>query len=139
MADEIVIPETVTIDQLYDVFDAAMYQVKREEGGQRLRITGDLTLWVNLSESKQHVRFFGVFGFRDGTDLGARLALANQINDHLIIVRAAVSGEQSDRLWLDQYVWLGGGVTKKNVALAFKQFETLIAGAMKEDKANLIA
>lgn len=139
MADDQLTPETVTIERLHALFDAALYEVALQDDGHTLRITGDNILWITLADSRQSVRFIGVFALRDGTELGARLALANRINDHLIIVRAAVSGEQNERLWIDQYVWLAGGVAQKNVALAFRQFEGLVAAAIKEDKANVLA
>jgi hypothetical protein len=135
--DELVTPENVSVESLRVLFDAAMYDVAAD-GEQELRVRSGYTLWVNLSQSKRNIRFTGVFSFRDTTEVPARLALANDINDNLIMLRAAVSGDKRTRLWLDQYVWLDGGVSRKNIVLSFRQFEALIDAALKRDTTGLI-
>ena len=137
MSQELISPETVTVDKLHALFDAALFKVSREDGSEALKIAGEQVLWVVLIESKRHLRYVGMFAIPDGPDTGERLALANRINDHLMSIRAAVSGDQKDRLCLDHYVSLDGGVTSRNIALAFKQFEELVAAAIQEVRAAL--
>lgn len=132
MAEEMLTPESVTLAQLQAVFDAALFQVSADADAQTLRITGDHVLWVILSESKRLVRFVGMFQLPAQSSLDARLALANRINVRLLSIRAAIGGEQQDRLCLDHYLSLRAGVTGKCVALAFKQFQALVAGALQE-------
>jgi hypothetical protein len=138
MADEPVTPENVSLELLRALFDAAMYDVAAE-GENELRVRSGYTLWVTLSQSKRNIRFTGVFGFRETAEPAARLALANDINDTLVLVRAAVSGDQRTRLWLDQYVWLEGGVSRKNIVLSFRQFAALVEAALKRDTTGLIS
>jgi hypothetical protein len=137
MAEDLMHPETLSIEAVRAAFDAAMYDVALD-GELRMRVSSGYLFWVTLAESRRFLRFTAVFRFTDGSDLPARLELANRINDDLVMIRAAASGEQHERLWLDYYVWLDGGMPRKNVVLAFRQFEALVEAALKKDTGGLI-
>lgn len=138
MTEELVTPENVSSASLRGLLDSALFDVKPSDDGE-LCITAGYKLWISLAQSKRTVRFYAVFRFREQSELLARLQMVNKINDELVMLRAAVSGENRDRLWFDQYIWLEGGITKKNFLLSFKQFERLIDGALKYDTSNLLA
>ena len=137
MSDDLITAENASLESLRKILDAALYQVAVKDND--LVVTASYKIWVHLADTKRHVRFFAGFRFKEGSSLAGRFALANKINDELIMMRACVSGEKQDGLWLDDYIWLDGGVSNRNIALAFKQFEALVQASLAKDTADLIA
>jgi hypothetical protein len=137
MSQDLFSPETVTADRLFALFDAALFKVSREAGSDALQIAGDHTLWVLLDESRTRLRFLSVFAMPDELDAGARMAIANRINDKLVSVRAAVSGDRQERFCLDHYLFLEGGLSAKSIGFALKQFESQVASAVQEFRAAM--
>ncbi len=134
MTLEMFTPDTLTIDSLREVFDAAMMDVETDSDGD-LVIRDKYRVIVSVHGTDK-VRFLCVFGVKDSADEADGHALCNRINDELIIVRASMHGPTT--MLVDWYLPTRGGLGRKTVVLALRQFVEIVSAIGKYDADDLI-
>jgi hypothetical protein len=93
MTGELISRDNVSTDLLRGLFDAALNDVSASSDGD-LCVEASYKRWVSLVQAKQSVRYCAVFRFREQSELPLRLELANKINDEMVMIRAAISGQE---------------------------------------------
>lgn len=131
---ELITRDNVSIDFLRQLFDEAYYETSIDTDGD-LIVMGTIKHYLRVPDSKRYVRIFSVFRLNEDVDPITRNCYANRVNLELNVVRAYVN----DSIFgFDFYVWLEGGVTRKNLILSFKTFSEFVREALHKDKDNVI-
>ncbi len=141
MSEQLVSKENLSLALAADIFESAYLSVtdKNEggftvsEGGRSARITID-------EKGKRFVCFRALYRPKAGTTHAQRVDYINKVNESLITVRAEIA-EHSDlnAFVFDYYLWVEGGVTHRNVVMAFKAFLATLEGALELDAEDVIA
>lgn len=133
MTEQLITSDEVSIELLKKLFEDAYFETSIDKDGD-LMIKGRYRCYVELPDSRRFIRFYAIFKPSDQASHSALINYANRINMELIVLRMYAT-EKS--IGFDQYVWLEGGVTKKNVVMAFKIFNDLVQDAINRDKEDL--
>ena len=136
MPDNILAPESLTIESLIAVLDAV--GIEREPGdGMQVVLSGNHQVHLLLDEQTppRFLRLLAAFGAPDSLSREQVLGVLNDINDGRVAVRATLA---EDRLLFDYYLWTEtGGVTKENLVAVVRLFDTLLADAVQMVAARL--
>ncbi len=130
-------PDNASPTTLRELFDEAMFETRIDADGD-LIVDERFKSFV-MVHSKRFVRFMTVFGIKEGAEENAVFALVNRINFELICVRACANMNQN-ALILDWYLPIkGGGLSKKSVVMAFREFIDLIGSIGRFDAEDVVA
>lgn len=132
--DEVFTPETISTEALKEVFDAALFDSEVDDDGD-LIVRDTYRIFVTLP-SKERLRLLCVFGFRESSEEYERLAFVNKINHDLAVIRACLTGRSS--LFIDWYLPVRGGLSKKTIVLSLRMFTHLIGSIGHLDTDDLI-
>lgn len=130
MPVELVSPDSVTLEQIRDVYDAALLDVELDEENGFVLIDDEIVARAKLSDSKERLQLIACYRVREDAPRVDRLELVNRINDQYVIVRAAMS--EDDELWVDYAIILKGGTTPKQIAHATRMFLKVAEMAVKD-------
>ncbi|MCZ2343182.1 MAG: YbjN domain-containing protein [Bacteroidales bacterium] len=131
-------PDTVSIEVIRDIYDAAYLDVILLEETQQLSIRDEIKARATLAQTNERLQLLAYYEIQPDATRADRLELANRINDRFVLIRAGVD-EEGD-LWFDYTVLLKGGVTKKMIVQATRVFLMLVPRAVQEcDEDNIIA
>jgi len=130
MATELVTPDNVTAEMLRDLYEAAYMDVALDEESGVIRVREELAARAQLSESKERILLFAVYGLKDDTQRIDRLELANRINENYVLIRAGI--DDNGDLWFDYCILVKGGLTKKAIVQATRTFLMLVPKAVNE-------
>ena len=130
MASELLTPDTVTIEGVRDVYEAAYTDVVLDEETGQLRIREDLLARAFLSEARDRLQLVAYYGIKDDAQRVDRLELANRVNDQYVMIRAGIDDDGD--LWFDYTISLKGGVTPKAVVQATRMFLMLVPRAVHD-------
>lgn len=130
MSQELLTPETVTIEKVCDAYEQAYLDVTFDDERQFIRIKEEVIARAHLSEAKDRLQLVALYGVKDDASREDRLELANRINENYVIVRAGV--DEDGDLWFDYAVYLKGGVTAKAVVQATRAFLKIVPQAVTE-------
>ena len=130
MATELVTPDNVTAEMLRDLYEAAYMDVALDEESGVIRVREELAARAQLSESKERILLFAVYGLKDDTQRIDRLELANRINENYVLIRAGIDDDGD--LWFDYCILVKGGLTKKAIVQATRTFLMLVPKAVNE-------
>lgn len=134
MSEQMVTQNEVTLESLKKLFEDAYFETEIDDG--ELRIQGDYRYWVELDDKKQFIRFYIGLKTNESAKASALIEFANEINHSLRVVRACIN--KNKIIKFDWYVWLCGGLTKRNVIMAFKEFQEVVNVAISKDKSDLL-
>ncbi|HOY43703.1 MAG TPA: YbjN domain-containing protein [bacterium] len=132
--DEIVQKDAVTIQWLHKLFDDAYMKTSIDKEGD-LMVQGSHKIWVEVDGKQRFVRFMSAFNTDGKAANTAILEYVNLVNTEQIFIRA---NALKNTVIYDYYLWMEGGVTRKNFVFACKEFEVAVEAALEKDKANLI-
>jgi hypothetical protein len=121
MPAEVWMPEDISIEALRGLFETAMFDVRLDADGD-LVVRDHYRVFVTARKNRP-IRFVCVFGFRDNASEEAKSDLCRRINERLIIIRASV---HEATLVIDWYLPTRGGVAKKAIVMALRQFSDMI-------------
>lgn len=121
MAEELLTPESASMESIKSIFDAAFMQTSLDKDGDVV-IQDQVKCYIFLNKAKDMVELTTQFSFTPGSSLEDRLRAVNRINTEYIIVRAAVAGAENQALRFQWHIPLSGGITKKTLVLAVKRF-----------------
>lgn len=130
MSNELVTPETVTLDVIRDLYEMALMDVTLDEENGFVVIDDEIVARAKLSDTKERLQLIAFYKVREDSERIDRLELVNRINDQYVLVRAAV-GEEDD-LWIDYGLVLKGGATRKQIAHATRMFLKVAEMAVKD-------
>ena len=130
MPVELISPETVTLEAIRGVYDAALLDVELDEENGFVVIDDEIVARAKLSDSKERLQLIACYKVREDAARVDRLELVNRINDQYVIVRAAMSDD--DELWVDYAIVLKGGTTAKQIAHATRMFLKVAEMAVKD-------
>jgi hypothetical protein len=136
MPDELITPDNLSKELMYEILDAAYMEPKYDEDGD-LQVKDRCTCIVMPSDAKDRIRLLTVFGFKPETPREARLEFVNKVNSDYALVRAAV-GASDDTLYFDYYIPTAGGITKKAFVLALKRFCAIPHEAVKDYGSEIV-
>jgi hypothetical protein len=132
---DFLIPEAVTTQHLREIFERALFDTSIDDDGD-LVVQDTYRIFV-APHSRRFIRFFTLFGLKDGTTPEAGHRLANRINDRLILLRASTN--KNNVLVLDYYLpMLGGSLTPKALVAAFRAFSGLVSDIGPFDEEDII-
>jgi len=126
--------EHVSNEALRALFETAMFDVTVDGDGDVV-IRDKYRIFASVRKNRP-IRFMCVFGFRESASQEARFVLCNRINDGLVIIRASAHG--ASKLLIDWYLPTRGGITKKAVVLALRQFSDLVGSMSEYDTDDII-
>lgn len=123
---EIVNKDNVSVDGLMELFKDAYIEVDQKLGDNAFAVVdhGVRFLVAVEAERKRFIQVAAAFRHENLTQI-QEMQYANTVNHRLIFIRAA----EREGLLFDHFLWIEGGVTKKNVVLTFKQFVSAMASA----------
>ena len=130
MSNELVTPETVTLEAVRDLYEAALMDVTLDAESGFVVIDDEIVARAKLSDTKERLQLIAFYKVREDSERIDRLELVNRINDQYVLVRAAV-GEEDD-LWIDYGIVLKGGTTQKQIAHATRMFLKVAEMAVKD-------
>ena len=130
MSNELVTPETVTLEAVRDLYEAALLDATLDEESGFVVIDDEIVARAKLSDTKERLQLIAFYKVREDAERIDRLELVNRINDQYVLVRAAVGEE--DELWIDYGIVLKGGATKKQIAHATRMFLKVAEMAVKD-------
>jgi len=138
MSNELVTPETVTLEAVRDLYEAALMDVTLDAESGFVVIDDEIVARAKLSDTKERLQLIAFYKVREDSERIDRLELVNRINDQYVLVRAAV-GEEDD-LWIDYGIVLKGGTTQKQIAHATRMFLKVAEMAVKDcDEDGIVA
>lgn len=130
MAADLVTPDTVTIEDIRDVYEQAYLDAVLDEDKRQIRLREEVLARVFLSESRERLQLVAYYGIKDDAQRVDRLELVNRINENYVLIRAGIDDDGD--LWFDYCVLLKGGVTKKAIVQATRVFLMLVPRAVNE-------
>jgi hypothetical protein len=140
MQNELITSDNLSPELLKSVFDSAFMEATLDDDGEvivqdaiRVRVRANM-------ERKDRIRFISIFGFKDDSKPLSRLECVNRINSEYVMVRA-VSYENSahEKLLIFDYdFWIVGGITKKALVMALKQFATIPHDAVADHGQGIV-
>jgi Putative bacterial sensory transduction regulator len=130
MSNELITPDNVTIQEIFQIYEAAYMDVKLDEENEIIRVQEELLARVHLSESKERLQIIAMYGMKDDAQRIDRLELANRINENYVLIRSGIDDDGD--LWFDYCILLKGGITKKSIVQATRIFLMLVPKAVNE-------
>jgi hypothetical protein len=143
MSDVLVNPEDMSKDTLFSLFESAYFsEVGRDSDNDILVRVSDTSFpfYVLPSEDGRRIQFRSAnLPAKPGVLEDTLLRLANSINRDLVIVRASVfERKEGLALYLDWYVSVEGGVSKRAIVMAVKLFSDVLVAAIRKDEEDVL-
>ncbi|RMD94459.1 MAG: YbjN domain-containing protein [Calditrichaeota bacterium] len=126
MTDQLISKENLSKNLIKQIFEDAYYDVIVEDDGQ-LKIKDQYSYYVDVDKKGRFIAFWCNILLNEKSPLSKRYEFVNDINYNLIAIRVS---EHKKIFSFDHYLWVEGGVTKKNIVLAFKNFISLVDTAL---------
>ena len=134
MHDDLLTPDTITLDAVCQVYDQAHMSVTFDDERRFVRIKEDIIARAFLSEQKDRLQLIAIYGVADSAERIDRLELANRINESYVMVRAGIDDDGD--LWFDYTVTVKGGVGAKQLVAATRAFLSIVPKAVSECDAD---
>ncbi|MEE6263348.1 YbjN domain-containing protein [Plantactinospora sonchi] len=135
MTDEILTPEDVSTDRLQKIFDQAYLETSIDDDGD-LEVTDGISCWVRGSSDGRRIQLMTLVQADPAATMESRLQLANRINDEMMVVRAAATGE--DGFCFDHYLNVAGGLPVRNLVMSVRDFLHAVRAAFQFDEAGIL-
>lgn len=135
MADDSISPAELTGELLHGLFDSAMFDVKMDADGDV--IVSEKCRVIVSALRNGLIRFLAVLGVSEEASDEAGFALCNRINDGLIVIRAAM--HDNSTMLVDWYLPAGGGISRRTIVAAFRQFTDLIGAIGQYDTDDILS
>lgn len=137
MEHDWVTPDTVTIEAIRDMYEAAYMDVQLDEQTQKLNIREELLARAFLTGSNERLQLVAYYSIVEEAQRIDRLELVNRINERFVMIRAGIDDDGD--LWFDYTILLKGGATKKAIVQATRVFLMLVPRAVQDcDEDNIV-
>ena len=134
-SDDVVYPEQITRDSLYDLFASAYFNVNRDSDDD-VYLKDMYTIWVFPQQEGNQVRLMAQFKGNAEAPRETKLEYANAINDGYRLVRAYI--DRDGDIGFDYFLVTEGGTTRRNIVLAVRRFVQYVQIALQQDSQNVI-
>jgi hypothetical protein len=134
--DDIVHPDRISKDFLYEFFNEAYFNVYRDDVGD-VFIKDSYTMWVFPQQDGEQIRLMAQFKANPDVPRTVKLEYANTVNDGLKFLRAYVDVDND--IGFDYYIVVKGGITKRNIAFSVRSFSEYVRTALQRDEHNVIS
>ena len=131
-------PADATVDNLEILFHDAYLKVERHDDDE-LCVTETFKIWVKPVKDGQRIHFYSIFSAGETSTYIDRLEYVNQVNDELMLIRASLVGTKKEALYFDYYVFVEGGVSKRAIVLALKDFASALEVAIDLDTRGAVS
>lgn len=128
MSDELITADTISVDLLKSVYDAAMMDTRVDEHGQLLVSDGD-NFWGYVLPFKETARIQLLTVYSIGEDPYRLLDFVNDMNIQYIMTRATI--REKNLLYFDHDISVQGGVVPKTLVLTTKRFLSIPPQAVR--------
>src|SRR5271154_1167013 len=118
MADDPITSSTVTIEMVKKILDDAAYKTSLDDKGN-LWVQDAHKIVVQVHQSKRYILILTLFNPKPETTMEARLAFVNDWNKKAFFPRAVDVGHY---IAFDFLVWLDGGITQRDLVIAFRTY-----------------
>lgn len=128
MSDEIVSNKNLSSELIKEIFEGAYFDASVDSDSGDVVIQERYKYYVEIdNNSKRFITFRINITRNTNARLEDRHNYINDVNNGLIAIRVA---EFKEIFSFDHYMWVEGGVTKKNIVMAFKTFTSLVESAL---------
>lgn len=134
--EDILSPDNLSVEKIKSILDAAFMDASYSDGDEdEIIVTEQIPCLITINQKKDLIRLSVRYCFSVGISELQQLSCVNKINTDYLIIRASiqeVGNNEANRLRLDWYISISGGVTKKSLILAIKRFCSIPHVAIKE-------
>jgi hypothetical protein len=135
VSDELMQPQDVNSEALKQLFEDAYMEVSVDSDGD-VRIKDKYSCFIRPDTDGKMIVAYAIFGANPGASQPGKLDFVNRVNDQVKVIRASVMSD--GRYFLDYYIPVDGGVTKRAIVMAAKRFLSCIDAAMTQDTDNVV-
>jgi len=128
MGDDIVSNKNLSSELIKEIFEGAYFDASVDPESGDVIIQERYKYYVELDNNSQRFITFRINITRNqNAGIEDRHQYINDVNNGLIAIRVA---EFKEIFSFDHYLWVEGGVTRKNIVMAFKTFTSLVESAL---------
>lgn len=128
---EVILPEDINVELLKAVFDAAFMQTSIDQDGDlHVKDPGSIGCFVLPTKSRTRIHLLSLFKTKARATAQDRMAFAHRVNSQWDVVKAIAKDNGGVAFEFD--LWVEGGVTKRNVVWAVKQFISTVIDSIKK-------
>jgi hypothetical protein len=135
MTPELFVPENTSPETLLAAFDT-LFEATIDDDGEVV-ISDKYRVFVALYENKM-IHFESGFRLQESCSEEEAHALCNRINTELIVIRAKSSLGDHPMLFIDWYLPIRGGIAKKTVVRAIREFIEILGLIGEYDSDNIL-
>lgn len=111
--------DNVSRDTLFSLFKDAYLNVEESPEGNGDYIQDRFKTWFDIDKKKEFIRFSLMLKVNPNKSDNEIYKAVNDVNHKYMMCRTFYNGNV---LELDYYLWLDGGVSKKNIVFTYKFF-----------------
>ena len=117
---ELINQDNINQDMLRKLFEDAYLDVIKSEKGNGVYISERYNTWFDIDEKKnEYIRFSVVLKLNLNASEQDLNRAINEVNKKYMMSRAFCNGNTVE---IDYYLWVNGGVDRKNVIFTYKFF-----------------
>jgi hypothetical protein len=129
MENNLITKENLSMDALIDLFNDAYLNVNHNEKKQYY-IQDRYKIWFELDKENKFILFYVLFTKDDScSDVDFYRGL-NRANKDYVMYRAFA--HDNNLIEINHYLWVDGGVSKRNIMFVYKFFSTAIGGIVNK-------
>ncbi len=133
MKDDLINKENLSQELLQSLFEQAFLDVRLNEDGD-LYIQDRWKVWIDIDESGRYIAYRMYFALTEESTPEDRLDYVNSMNNDFILIKTVA---HKDYVSFSYFLWVEGGVTTKNIIMAFRIFLSVVEQALAEDKKGI--
>jgi hypothetical protein len=135
MTDEMITTEGLSIATIQQLLNDAYFEVSLDQDGD-IVVKDQYRSWVQVPPSADCVRFMSQFGAKPEAADVAKIAFANRVNQQLRVPRAYLN--QHGGFTFDHYVYVEGGLPKRNLVQVLRRFMRSLQMALDLDELDVV-
>jgi hypothetical protein len=132
---EMILPDSATKEVLKALLDAAYLNVSLDSDGD-IEVNDTYRYWVIPAQNGKWIRLFAQFKGNPDASMATKLEFANVVNRDLHIIRAYL--RDTGGFTFDRYIPVEGGVSRRAIVFAVREFDDLLQAALKLDEMNAV-
>ena len=140
MATLDLIPETeVTMEKLKSLFDQSFFVTAIDEDGDLAVSTADSRVYLDVRPAIKLIGYSMYYSLNSSASGPLALALANRVNDSLVMVRFSLLKGEPHTMVADYHLSFEGGVLPFQIVSTLRTFTGIATRAIREyDEDNLM-
>jgi hypothetical protein len=127
MQNDLITKENLSQQLLVDIFRDAYLNVQKAEKGENYFIKDGYSVWFEADDKGRFIKFNLLFTPNESSSEQQILRAVNQVNQEYIMYRVY---KHDYGVEIDYFLWVEGGVTKKDVIFTYKFFNAACVGVV---------